>query len=200
MDFKDADKAGNLIHGGYVDNLHKIFLAGGAYPSNMLKEGTKPVVGYLRGPVIWHPDKLSVCELYTHPYGCKYSLQEQRLWGNPVFHFTIVSNYPYREHSKSFEQLLSEGLESSEYGKPWYYDGEEIALKNQGLSLDTFVAFVLPHDELIEGISRISRYSHIFENLGKRLSMERIRGMIQNELKLVKLSIPIFDVGGNPLD
>ncbi len=202
MDFKnDVDVAGHLVHGSYIDNLSRIIVATGVYPPNILDDELKPVVGYLRKPKILHPDKLSVCELYTHPFGYEYSLQEQQLWGIPAFHFIIVSNYPYRNHSKSFEQLLSEGIEPSEYSDPWHYEGNEIALKNQGLSIDTFVALVLPTDKIISDISRFQKYEPVFSDLnGCRMDRNRIKQIIRNQLDEYELELPIFDMNGDHLD
>ena len=203
MDFaKDVDKPGFLIHGTYIDNWPQIVRAKGLFPLSMLNEDTQPSVGFSRRPEILHPGMISVCELYTHPYGHRYSLREQRFWGIPAFHFIIVSNYPYKNCSRSCSELWAEGIDHHSYDKPWHYEGNEIALVNQGLSLDTFVALVLPTDEIIQEISELKKYRHIFTygEDNHRMTSKEIVDKIQDALKKDEIELPLFDLEGNLLD
>jgi hypothetical protein len=203
MDFtNDVDVEGYLIHASFTENLPHILAANGLFPANMLDDEKKPSVGYMRKHRIFDPDSLSVCELYSHPYGYRYSLQEQSLWGAPSFHFIAVSDYPYREKSKPYSQLLSEKIDPSEYNDPWHYEGNEIALRNQGLATDTFIAFVLPTDDIIEWVSKLHRYEHIFidSKTESRIGVNEIRKDIMDELTKNELDIPLFDLDGNRLD
>lgn len=214
MDFeKEVDKPGNIVHGSYLENLPRILRAGGLKPSASLPDDLIPIVYYMRkrlGQVprwIASPNcpYVSVVELFDQ-YGNKFNFRRNRLWNGDThsFHFYIVSNHPFRDLGASFEELAEQEINPREYDKPHYYQGTEIALYRQSIPLDTFVAIVVPTDEMIIQGSQLRECGHIFQTKygGTKHTMtaEEIATRVQAKFVThTKRTIPIFDVNGNLL-
>lgn len=204
IDFEsDVDKAGNIVHGTYLENLPSIVEHGGLFPVFMLKPESKRPVGFGRKDRLWNKGGISCIELYTHPWGYRYSLSEEIMWGPPQkFHFHIVSNYPYRELGLSQEELNVGGIVPREdgYEKPWYITGNEIVLMNQVVPLETFVAAVVPSDPMIDITFKTRRSRDLFLYEGEKLNAEKIAEKIREGFEKGKKPIlPIFSFSGERL-
>ncbi len=206
MDFiKDIDKPDNLVHGTYLDNLPRIARAGGLFPPAMLPDNLKPLRYFERKQASEFPVRvqdrphLSTVVLHTSIYDYDYSFQKGYLWDRKeFFHFYVVSDYPFRSVSRNNEELLAEGVDLTNYHQPHHYEGVEVALSNQGLPLDTFVALVVPTDQKIQYSLRQNR--RIFQTRygGKRhiMTSEEIAERATKILNLQGHIIPVFDISG----
>lgn len=210
--FKEIDAPGNLVHGTYLENLPRILRARGLFPSDTLPEYLKPLRSYKRRQI--KKDKgarsktrtrmISTVVLYDNKYGYDGSLREQKLWGDPaLFHFHIVSNYDFRSLSKSSSELYIEfggDFDTREYNKPYYTEDSEVALVNQGLPIETFIAFVVPTDSMIQNHTP-KTLRQIFESRmgGKRhiMTAQEIAGKLSDKLSIHECDyIPIFYFNG----
>ncbi|MBR9704745.1 hypothetical protein GOV12_04995 [Candidatus Pacearchaeota archaeon] len=213
MELKDIDKPGYLVHGSYLENLSRILKAGGLFPRDSLPERLKPLRFFRRKTlsedrVGRNGDKnraISSVVLHDNIYGYKGNLCEPYLWGNPaLFHYYIVSNHRFREKSKESIELYQRfgpDLNLLDYPEPYYVEGSEILLVNQGLELDTFVGFVVPTDEMIRSLDDKSQ-KKIFKSISngshKIMSEFDIARKIMDKLKKSKRDdIPIFFFDGD---
>ena len=205
MDFvTEVDKPDYLVHGTYLENLSRIVRAGGLFPSLMLPEDLKPLRYFERKPATQFPENvrernyISTIVLHTNIYGYNYSFQKEYMWNRKeLFHFYIVSNYPFRSISKDTKELGANDRQG--HLRPYHSEGVEVALYNQGLALDTFVAFVVPTNERIRDCSYQSKrifQSGSGDHRRHTMTCEEIAERVMKKIKAGSLTIPIFNTNG----
>jgi len=208
--FKEVDAPGNLEHGTYLENFPRILRAKGLFPANSLPEDLRPLRTFRRKRI--EQDEaagskkgmISTVVLYENRWGYRQSIKEQVLWGDPaLFHFHIVSNYDFRNLSKSSDELYAEhgfDLDLREFTDPYYTEDSEVALVNQGLPVNTFVGLVVPTDKMIQH-HKPKTLRHIFESRsgGRRhiMTAEEIAGKLSDKLSIHGYDcIPLFYFNG----
>lgn len=200
----DIDQPDYLVHGSYLDNLTRILKAGGLFPPKMLSEDAQPLVVNRRRkaaemaarPVGYRPDFPSLATTPLHDvYEC--SLVSGNF--NHVYHFFMVSNFPYKtEGGVSIEHMADENEPAFENAR-----GDHVFLFNQGLLLDTMVGIVIPTDSRLQQSHKDLSRSHwpntFLSYRGGRkhvLTTLEIAERVHEKLERYNQKIPIFDFSG----
>lgn len=190
MSLKDfvqvMDREGNLVHGSFLPNLDGI-LDFGVCPPSMLPETNKPInfFGGRNRNTARCGTNMNYISAMVIKDANGYSFEKQYFW-SPFFHYFVVA-----EHNDWGE---INGFPNDE--KPYCYYSSELTLYNQRISPDEFIGFVTYTDEVIEQLSKSTRYKLFNKPDGKILNSDEINKTIIESLNKRRLHLPVYSTDG----